>query len=75
MPPNLAIDSRTCGKTMHQILPTKQTGQIILQTNNFGMPQHSYNDAYHSQRPYETPVSPHVYVNQQPPNLTPFNFN
>ena len=33
------------------------------------------NGAYHSQRPYEAPTSPHAYVNQQPPNPTPFDFN
>ena len=30
---------------------------------------------YHSQRPYETSSCPDVYVNQQPLNLTPFDFN
>ena len=44
------------------------------QTNNFGIPQHPNNKTYHLQRPYETPVSPHAYVGQQPPNLTPFDF-
>ena len=39
------------------------------------MPQQSHNDAYHSKRPYETPTSPHDYVNQQPPKQTPLNFN
>ena len=45
------------------------------QTKNFDIPQHSNNEAYHSQRLYEIPVYPHAYVNQQPPNLTPFDFN
>ena len=30
---------------------------------------------YHSQRPYEMATPPHAYVNQQPSNLIPFDFN
>ena len=45
------------------------------QTNNFGIPQHPDNEAYHLQRPYETPVSPYAYVGQQQPNPTQFDFN
>ena len=45
------------------------------QTNNFGIPQHPNNDAYHLQRPHEIPVSPHAYVGQHQPNPTPFDFN
>ena len=52
----------------------KQTG-LSWQTNNFGIPQHPNNEAYHLQRLYETPVSPHAYVGQQPSNLTPLDFN
>ena len=44
-------------------------------TNNLGMPQQSNNDVYHSQRPYETPTSPHAYINQQPSSHTTFDFN
>ena len=39
------------------------------------MPHQSNNDTYPSQRPYETPSSTHAYVNQQPSNQTPFDFN
>ena len=39
------------------------------------MPHHSNNDAYHSERLYETPTSPHVYINQQSSNQTPFDFS
>ena len=39
------------------------------------MPQQSNNDAYYSQRPYDTPTSPHAYVNHQSPNQIPFNLN
>ena len=39
------------------------------------MPQQSNNDTYHLHRPYETPISPHADVNQQPPNQTSFDFN
>ena len=56
---------------MHQIPLMKQTGPH----HNFGILQQSNKDTYHSPRPYETPTSPHAYVNQQPPNLTPLDFN
>ena len=39
------------------------------------MPEQSNNDRYHSQRPCETPTSPHACVNQQPPNQTSFDFS
>ena len=54
------------------ILLMKQTGphpgkQTILAYHN--------NEAHHSQKPYETPVSPHAYVGQHPPNPILFYFN
>ena len=39
------------------------------------MPQQAHNDTYHLQRLYETPTSPHAYVNQEPPTKTSFDFN
>ena len=59
---------------MHQI-PLTKNWTSSWQRNTFGIPQHSNNDVYHSQRPYGTPVSSHACVNQQPFNPTPFDFN
>ena len=74
MPPKPAIDSRTSGTNCaSNSYETNWT--LSWQANNFGIPHFHNNEAYHSQRPYETPVSPHVYVGKQPPNLTPFDFN
>ena len=73
MPPNPATDSRTF-RTYHASNSSYETNWTSSwQTNNCGIPQHSTNKTYHSQRPYETPVSPHAYVNQQPPIPTPFD--
>ena len=67
-PPNPTIDLRT--------FRTNHISNSSFETNwTFGMPQQSNNDVYHSQRPYETPTFPHVFVNQQPSNQTPFDFN
>ena len=75
MPPNPTIDSGNfrishASNSFYEINWTSS-----WQTNNFGIPQQSNNDAYHTQRPYETPTSPHAYVNQQPLNPTLFDFN
>ena len=72
--PNTTIDSRTLEQIVHQILLTKQIGpppgqQLTLVCHNKQIMTH------HSHRPYETPTPPHVYVNQQLPNQTPFDFN
>ena len=75
MPPNPTTDSRTFGINYASNSSYKTNWTLSWQTNKFGILQHSNNEAYHSQRPYETPVSPHTYVNQQPPNLTQFDFN
>ena len=69
MPSNPAIDSRTleanCASNS-----SYEDWTTSWQTNNFGIPQHPSNEAYHSERPYETHVSPHAYVGQHPPNPT-----
>ena len=75
--PNPAIDSRTFG-TNHASNSSYETNWTSSwQTNNFG--RYHNNEAYHSQRPYETPVSPHAcrlaVCRLQPPNPTPFDFN
>ena len=74
-PPNPAIESRTFGThcTLDSSFETNWT--FSRQTYNFGISQHHNSKAYHSQRLYETPVSLHAYVSQQPPYLTPFDFN
>ena len=75
MPPCPTVDSRTF-KTNHTSTSSYETNWTSSwPTNNYGIPQQSKNDAYHSQRLYVTPTSPHAYVNQQPPNPTPFDFN
>ena len=75
IPPNPTIDSRTFGTnhTSNSSYETKWTS--FWQTNNFGIPQQSNNEVYHSQRCYERPTSPYAYVNQQPATQTPFDFN
>ena len=74
-PPNPTTDSRAFG-TNHASNSSYETNWTLsLQTNIFGITQQSNNNAYHSQRPYETPTSPHAYVNQQPPNPIPFDIN
>ena len=67
MPPNPTIIVDHSEQTMHQLLKNKL--DLILANNNFGLPQQSNNDVYHSQRPFETSTSPHAYVNQQPPPI------
>ena len=75
IPPNPTIDSRTFG-TDHASNSSYETNWTCSwQTNHFGIPQQSNNDMHHSERPFETPTSSHIYINQQPPNLTPFDFN
>ena len=72
-PPNPTLASRS-NQTSNSSYETNWTS--CWPTTNFGMPQQLNNDTYHSQRPYETPKSPHAYVNQQPPtkpNLTSIN--
>ena len=39
------------------------------------LPQHLNGEAYHLQVPQETPMSPHAYVSQQPPNQILFYSN
>ena len=75
MPPNPNMHSRTFSTNHASNYLYETNWTLSWQTNNFGIPQHPNNDAYHSQRPCETPVFPHAYVNQQPPNPTPFDFN
>ena len=71
MPPNPTIDCRTLG-TNHTSNSSYETNWTSSwPTTNFGIPQQSYNDRYHSQRPYETPTYPNDYVNQQPPPTRP----
>ena len=60
-------------QTINQILLMTQTG-LHPGKQTICIPQHPNNLACHLQRPYEVPVSPHAYVGQQPPNLTPFDF-
>ena len=75
MPPNPAIDPITFGTNCSSNSSYETNSTSSCQTNSFGIPQHQNNEAYHSQSPYETPVSPYAYVGQQPPNPTPFDFN
>ena len=70
--PNPAIDFGTFGTNHASFSSYKTNWTLSWQTNNFGIPQDPNNEAYHSQRPYETPVSPHAYVGQQQHNLIPF---
>ena len=61
---------------MHQIPLTKQTGPHPGEASNTGIPKQSNNEACIIYRDLmKVPTSPHAYVNQQPPNPTPFNFN
>ena len=72
-PTNPTIDSRSNWMSNSSYM-TNWT--LSWPTTTFGMPQQSNNDMYHLQRPYETPKSLHVYVNQQPPtkpHLTSIN--
>ena len=75
MSPNPATDSRTFRTNCASNSSNETKWTSSLQTNSFGIPQHPNNEAYHAQKPYETSVTPHAYVNQQPPNLIPFDFN
>ena len=75
IPPNLTIDSRALSVKHPSNFSYEINWTLSLPTTNFDMPQQSNNDMYYPQRPYETPTSPHAYVNQQPPNQTPFDFN
>ena len=73
--PNTATDCRMFGANCESNSSYNVNWTKSWQTDNFGILQHPNNEVYHSQRPYETPVSSHAYVGQQPPNLTPFDFN
>ena len=44
-------------------------------TNNYNMSQQSNNYMHNLQRPHKSHTSSHVYVNQQSPNQTSFDFN
>ena len=74
-PPNPTIDSKMFGTNCTSNSSYETKWALSSPTTNFTMPQQSNKDMYHPQRPYETPTSPHAYVNQQSPNQTPFNFN
>ena len=69
-PPNPATGSSTFEAYCASNSSYETNGTTSLQTNNFGITQYPNNEAHHSQRPYEIPVSPHTYVGQQPANLT-----
>ena len=56
MAPNPAIESRTFGTNNASDSSYETNWTMSWQTNNFGIPQHCNSEAYHSQRPYETPV-------------------
>ena len=73
--PNPGRDSRNFRANCESNSFYKINWTMSWETKNFGIPQYHNNEAYHSQRSYETPVSPHAYVGQQPPNSTPFDFN
>ena len=75
IPPNPTIESRTFETNFTLSSSNETNWTFSWQTNNFCLPQHSNNDIYHSHIPFERPMSPHDYVNQQPPNPTPFDFN
>ena len=72
--PNPTRDSRAFRANFESNSSYDTKWTVSWQTKNFGIPQHSNNEAYHLQRPYEIPVSPHAYVGQHPPNPTPFDF-
>ena len=67
-PPNTALESRS-SQTSNSSYEANRTSS--WPTTNDNMQQHSNNDTYHQQRPYETHTSPHTYVKQQffQPNL------
>ena len=67
--------SRTSGANQESNSSYAANWTTSWQTNNSGIQQHPNYKAYHLHRPYETPVSPHVYIGQQPPNLSLFDFN
>ena len=69
------IDSRTFGTNCASNSSCKTKWASSWQTSNFCILQDPNNDAYHSQRPYEAPISTHTYVNQQPPSPMTFDFN
>ena len=62
--PNPAIDSRTLGTNYPSNSSYITNWTSSWQTNHSDISPYSNNKAYHSQRHYETPISPHAYVNQ-----------
>ena len=67
IPPYLARDSRTFEANQDSNSSYNTNWMTFWQTNNFDIPQHANNEAYHLQKPCETPVPPHACVGQQPP--------
>ena len=63
MPPSQTIDSRTFGTNCTSNSSYETNWTSFLSINNYSLQHQSSNDAYHSQRPYETTTSPHSYVN------------
>ena len=61
-PSNPARDPRTFGANCESSSSYNINWTTSWQANKFGIPQHPNSDAYHLQRPFETPVSPHAYV-------------